>query len=630
MQTGKQADLEMQLRRTLLAYVELVISCVALVGVFVFHNGGRLNVILAGYIGVGYVCLLAFAGTQIRKCKEEKHVGSALFPNLITALNILGIALIALTGREDFFWGVTLWGWFISILFAIKRNRESNDFPLGELRKEHKILLGAVVAVTVFVCVAPMGSSPFWRLGEGHLFCRPHCLHADKSSPFWKVGGGYPVPAYAVLADSILAGKLSLNLPVDPKLREMNNPRDPAARVEMNVRYFHDFAFYGGKYYVYFGAVPALLLFIPYQLLTGMPLATYHATQIFTAFAIGGLFALFFLLCGTFFRKLPFSLYLASSAVFSMVSVSFAIVHGNQYSTAVVSGICFEVWSMYFFVRAGWHEADAGSRMRHLFFGSLCGALVFGCRPPIGLANIILIPVLVRVWHMLPDIPRKQRTARILFALIPYLVVAIVLMLYNQARFGSPLDFGVKYNLTHLDSAAYSFDFLRSVNMIIDYLFQFSGLKSQFPFVKFFSGAFFNYPILLLVFFLLSRNVYGFLRESKIYLLSTSVAVGAFAVVVLDVYAAPWWVHERNRMDFYFLLGIASFFALCAYYETSSKTLQEAIIKGFSYAALLTVLTMVLLLLIPYEQSFTLYYPDFNNRLVRILLFQSGVPPLPQ
>ena len=211
-------------------------------------------------------------------------MGSALFPNLITALNILGIALIALTGRADFFWSVNLWGWVISILFFIKRNLESNDFPLDGLQKKHKILLGVVAAVTVFVCAAPMGSSPFWSRG-----------------------GGFPVPTYAVLADAILAGEVSIEgLPVDPKLLEMANPYSPLERSRLGVHYFHDFAFYGGKYYVYFGIIPALLLFLPYQWLTGLPLSACHSTQIFAAFVVWGIFALFFLLCKEFFAKRVF------------------------------------------------------------------------------------------------------------------------------------------------------------------------------------------------------------------------------------------------------------------------------------------------------------------------------------
>ena len=609
MLAGKQGDSEKQQRRSFLAYVELVVSCVVLVGVFVFHSGVRLNAILAGYIGVGYVCLLAFAGTQIRKSKEEKPVGSALFPNLITALNILGIALIVLTGRADFFWSVTLWGWFISILFAIKRNRESNALALEELRKEHKILLRAVVAVTIFVCVAPMGSSPYWR-----------------------AGGGAPVPAYAVLADSLLGGKLSIGFPIDPKLLAMENPYDPLERMRIGVSYFHDFVFYGGKYYVYFGAVPALLLFLPYQWLTGLPLATYHSTQIFAAFAVALIFALFFLLCKGFFKKLPFSLYLAASVVFSLVSVSFAIMHGNQYSTAVVSGVCFEVWSLYFFVRAGWHGASARSRMRNLFWGSLCGALVFGCRPPIGLANIALIPVLSRLWPLVSESYWK-RGARFALALSPYLVIGVALMFYNYARFGNPLDFGVKYNMTHLDSTAYKIDFASSVNMFAKYLFALPGLTHQLHqsekeamVTHSFGGAFLNYPVLLFVFLFLSRSVRMFLRRHGIYMFASALFTAAFIIMVVDICAAPWWVHERNRLDFYFLLGIASFMAIGAYYEASTDVLKGHLAKFFPYIGLLTVVMMMLLLLAPFEYNITYIYQDFNASLVKILLFRNGTP----
>lgn len=591
-----------------LAYLALVISCVALIGTFVFHNEGALNGILAGYICVSYVCLLSFAGAQIKNDKETDS--SPVFPWVMTALNLLGIALITMTGKTDFFWSVTIWGWLISLLFCIRRNRENNNLPLENLKKEHKILLGIVIAVTIFISTAPMGSSPFW-----------------------KAGGGYPVPAYAVLADSILAGKGSIEgLPVDPKLLEMENPYDFAERIRRGVHYFHDFAFYNGKYYVYFGAVPAILLFVPYQLLTGAPLPTYHSTQIFGAFTILGIFALFFCLVKAFFAKFPFFLYLTASVVFSIVSISFATIHGNQYSTAVVSGICFEIWSLYFFVRAGWHESCARNRMRNLFWGSLCGALVFGCRPPIGLANIVLIPVLVRMWRLFPETTWKQRAARFFLAMTPYFVVAITLMLYNHARFGSPFEFGVKYNMTHLDSTAYGFDLWRSLHICKDYLFALPTVRNEYSTQDphFFGGALLNYPVLLLVFFLLSRSVYTFLGKRQFYWFSLVLFAAAFVIALVDAIAAPWWVHERNRMDFYFLLCVVAFIALCACYETSPDARQKVIAEVFPGAALLTGIVVILLLLVPFEQSFTLYYPEFNSRLARIFLFQNVVPALPQ
>ena len=46
-------------------------------------------------------------------------------------------------------------------------------------------------------------------------------------------------------------------------------------------------------------------------------------------------------------------------------------------------------------MRAVWVEEDEKKSIRLAFFGSLFGALAFGCRPPVALANLFVIPMLV-------------------------------------------------------------------------------------------------------------------------------------------------------------------------------------------------------------------------------------------
>lgn len=60
----------------------------------------------------------------------------------------------------------------------------------------------------------------------------------------------------------------------------MHNPYDYTARsriAENGATIYFDYAFYNGKYYSYFGVVPALLFFVPFRLLTGMALPTAYA-----------------------------------------------------------------------------------------------------------------------------------------------------------------------------------------------------------------------------------------------------------------------------------------------------------------------------------------------------------------
>ena len=92
------------------------------------------------------------------------------------------------------------------------------------------------------------------------------------------------------------------------------------------------------------------------------------------------------------------------------------------------------------------------SQKKLMLAGScLCFALAVGCRPVL-LFSSVLVPLLL--WQEV-----KQRWAErkgklvgwLLVIAIPYIVVAIPLMWYNYARFGSVFDFGSTYQVTGLN-----------------------------------------------------------------------------------------------------------------------------------------------------------------------------------
>ena len=101
-------------------------------------------------------------------------------------------------------------------------------------------------------------------------------------------GNGHPRDApYNLLARGLLSGHLYADTEAPPILAQLSDPYDPAtnrvARVDPRYR-LHDFSYYRGRLYLYFGIAPALLVFkivlyeIPHQ--------------------IGWLIAGFYLLCG--------------------------------------------------------------------------------------------------------------------------------------------------------------------------------------------------------------------------------------------------------------------------------------------------------------------------------------------
>ncbi len=69
---------------------------------------------------------------------------------------------------------------------------------------------------------------------------------------------------YNLLSDALLAGQLSLLIAPHPMHLALPDPYDPAQNAPWRL---HDMSLYKGKYYLYFGVTPALILFIPFRAL---------------------------------------------------------------------------------------------------------------------------------------------------------------------------------------------------------------------------------------------------------------------------------------------------------------------------------------------------------------------------
>lgn len=258
------------------------------------------------------------------------------------------------------------------LLWTVRPQSTLYKTTLEKFTWKKKAFCVLTVVITIAACTWPMGKIPIWN-GEV-----PD--HRNQ---------------YELMAEAILEGHIDLRYGDEKELSKLDNPYDPEEREESGVKFHWDHAFYDGHYYMYFGVVPVFLVFLPYRIITGMPLTTYHATQIFVAAAIIGIFTLLYLLSKLFFKKLSYCVYLALSVAFSVMSVWYSIAVPALYCTAITSAIALEIWSLYFYIRAVWGETSENRQIIFAFIGAALGALAFGCRPPIALANILVLPMLV-------------------------------------------------------------------------------------------------------------------------------------------------------------------------------------------------------------------------------------------
>lgn len=456
-----------------------------------------------------------------------------------------------------------------------------------------KIVTALTAAVTIGVCVLPMNQLPLWN-GE---------IPDHRNQ-------------YELMAEALLDGHLYLDYE-DDALSQLHNPYDPDERYESGAAYHWDHAYYNGHYYMYFGIVPVLVLFLPYRVLTGMPLTTYHATQVFVAAIIIGFFALFHMLVRRFFKKLPFVVYLALSAAFSIMSVWYSVAEPALYCTAITAGIAFEVWSLYFFIKAVWDEKRENRQIRYAFTGSLLGALVFGCRPPIALANVLVIPMLIVFIKQRPFTLSVLR--KLILAALPYLIVGAALMLYNHARFDDPFEFGQRYQLTVADQTNFGLDLskaliVRVINDTINHLFYFSDMIVDFPFLTY-SGLFFNFPILLLSAGVFKTSVRQSLRRENLTLLICGLALTILLISVVDILWSPYLL-ERYQLDIYFIAAILCFAAIGFWHEAFSSKYSP----WFCSIVVLLALWTIAASFLGCMRTINVYYPETVVEIGRLLL----------
>ncbi len=468
-----------------------------------------------------------------------------IYPALLIVTAI--IAVFSIIGGGTYIW--LYLAIIIFLLYAFRPRSALHIFTLEKLTACKAVLTGLIITATIAVSVLPMDMLPLWN-GE---------VPAHRNQ-------------YELMAEAILDGRVEFAYGDEGEIATLDNPYSPSERKEAGVRYHWDHAYYDGHYYMYFGVVPVFLVFIPFRLITGSALTTYHATQIFAALAIIGIFALFHLLAKIFFKKLPYSVYLMLSIAFSVMSIWYSIAEPALYCTAITSAMALEIWSLYFFVWAVWKEKRENRQILLAAIGALLGALVFGCRPPIALANVLVIPMLIAF------LKQRKFTFKLLLKLVlaamPYVIVGIALMCYNYVRFDDPFEFGQAYQLTVADQTQYSAQLNRDTvqRIVKDSFLNFFDIKdfsAEFPYIRA-NSVFFNFPILFLGLMIFRPAVFknAYRRGALGFLITLVLSV--IIITAVDIMWTPYLL-ERYRMDIYFLMGIACFTVIGFWYESSTK-----------------------------------------------------------
>lgn len=375
---------------------------------------------------------------------------------------------------------------------------------------------------------------------------------------------------YYGLTESLTKGKFYLMLEPSEKLKSLKNPYDSYYRKKKLDRYkdyYWDTAYYKGKYYVYFGITPVLVLFLPYYMLMKTHLPIPISIIIFSFLSIVGIFYLLYQIIRKWFYKTSFINYLLLSLLFiSSCGLFYLVKRPTFYHIPITCGLMFLFWGLGF-----WISSTISSKYRKskLAIGSLFLALVVGARPQF-FAAICLAP-----FFFFDDIKKgklfsKKSKKETICLLLPMIIFALFIMYYNYARFSSIFDFGANYNLTTNDMTKRGFVLERIPSGIFAYLLQPTIVTPIFPYIfmntvvtnylgkviyePFFGGFLYNHIILVLPFFLYKFKSY--FKEKICYYMAYLCLLLAFIVLIFDTEKAGMLIRYISDFGYLFILSL--------------------------------------------------------------------------
>ncbi len=391
---------------------------------------------------------------------------------------------------------------------------------------------------------------------------------------------------YNELAQAFLNGQLHLEKEVPQVLIDMENPYDRYARKEVfsqaGLSEPWDTAYYNGKYYVYFGVLPVFLFYLPAQLI-GFDFPNFLAIVIFSWVLIAGVFLLYGKLIKMYLKDTPYLMYIILSVTTVLTGgVVYIIKRPDFYSIPIIGALAFTIIGFYFWLSA--LENTKLSRTR-LFIGSLFMASVIALRPNLVffscVAFLIFWGSVFRDRELLSANSRlseeKLRGLKNTIAFCaPYIVIGLLVMWYNYARFGSPLDFGASYNLTTSDMTKRGFSLDRWGLGFYEYLFRPPSISGTFPYLSssypstayigftsregMFGGIFATYPILWSLFAMHKAK-----EEKQPFKFALFILAAGIVTCLIDIQAGG--ILPRYTCDFAVFFVMAAAITLMMLYK---------------------------------------------------------------
>lgn len=397
---------------------------------------------------------------------------------------------------------------------------------------------------------------------------------------------------YYQLTKALANKKVYLDIEPSKEIKEMENPYDYGYRKkltdEQGAIFEWDRAYYNGKYYVYFGIVPVITTYLPFYLLTHYMLPNYIAVYFASLLMMVGLFLLLKEVTKRYFKNIPFLIFiLIYFWLLSCSGIVGILCYPTLYNVPITFALMFTYFGLYFWLSS--IKKNEISKLR-IFLGSLCMALVAGCRPQLLVGSFFAIFIFWNSIFKERKLFSKKGIFQTLLAIIPYMIVAAFIMYYNKIRFGSIFDFGANYNITGNDMTRRGFNIDRIGLGLFMYLFQPFNLKATFPFLvttnlsnnymgttifeQMFGGILFTNPVLLfgIIIFKFKKKI----KNDKIFKMGLFSLILGLLLVILDTQMAG--ILQRYVSDFCWLFCIPTIFVVFSIFNDEKKDKLKKIV----------------------------------------------------
>lgn len=491
----------------------------------------------------------------------------------------------------------------IGLLYIIRPKSKFYNYKLNIKSSKQRILIPVLIALQIAVMMT-----------AGHI--NPMYVYNTVS---WQ-------NQYNELADAILDGHYYVSDDADPRLAELENPYDPAARNNAGATANWDHAYYEGKYYVYFGIVPALLFNIPVKLITENNVSPFASIMTLVPIFVIMSYLLIYALAMRFKsdkKSIPLLIYLMATTIFiNGIGTAFLMVWPDMYSLPIFTGLTFAISGLFCWLTA-FKEKDNDYTLSKpkLLIGSICMALIAGCRPQLLLVIFTAIPIFWNTVFKDRKLFSKTSIANTLLFVVPIAVFALFMFHYNYARFGSPTDFGATYNLTTNDMTARGFSIGRIAQGIFYYFLQPLNIGGTFPYIKetsfstfymgitikeaTYGGLLFLQPTIWIVF--LIPKIKETLKEHNLFIPTILFVLFSVFIAIADSTIAG--ILSRYYLDFSFLFVLSSITTIFALFYKYFDNKLIYILKKYIYVCFIYTIIISFLILV----GVTIYSPSEYN-----------------